>query len=126
MPRTATEVKALSLWRKLLQLVVRGANTVCHLHLDEGDAESKVGHVAEDERGREESANGNDVLEPAVPGHLHAVNAVEQTRRAEHDACSDGRKCQMPCCEEDGAVIASSVSRFMLLRGSLWERTRGS
>ena len=38
-------------------------------HLNEGDAESQISHVAEDETGAEEGANGQDGSEPAVPGH---------------------------------------------------------
>lgn len=47
-------------------------------HLDEADAEGEVGHVAENEGAREESTDGEDVLDPSLIGHLYVGKTVEE------------------------------------------------
>lgn len=73
-------------------------------HLDVGDAEVEVGVVAEDERGGEEGADGENIAHPAVAGHFNAVEAVEEVGVAGKEAGADGGKGHMEGGEEDGVL----------------------
>ncbi len=71
-------------------------------HLDERDAEGEVGVVGEDERAREERADGEDGLHPPVAAHLNVLGAIDKGGGALQHTRRDGREKQVPGGEEDG------------------------
>ena len=86
---------------KLIFAVVVGA----HLeHLDEGDTEVQVCLVTADQTQTEEETNWHDRTEVHLASHGHLLSRVEDGGEAGEDLGHDGRKYQMPCCQENGKV----------------------
>ena len=70
-------------------------------HLNEGDGEVEVGEVTANERQREEDTNGNNgsKVDSAVHGDL--LPRIQDCGETSEDLGADGRKTEMPCCEEN-------------------------
>lgn len=71
-------------------------------HLDEADTEGKVSHVAEDERAGEESTDGEDVLNPALVGHLNVGKTVEEMGVSGQETGTDSSESHVESSKEDG------------------------
>lgn len=73
-------------------------------HLDKGDTQVQVCLVTADQAHAEEDADGDDGSQVYASGHGHLFPRVEDGGEAGEDLGHDGRKDQMPCCQEDGKV----------------------
>ena len=74
-------------------------------HLDESHTQVQVCLVTADQTHTEEDADGDNGSQVYAPGHGHLLSRVEDGGEAREELRHDGRKDQMPCCEEDGVVL---------------------
>jgi hypothetical protein len=70
-------------------------------HLDEGDGQVDVGHVAEHETQTEEDADGDNGAEIDASSHGHLLPRVQHGCEAGQQLGHDGGEDQMPCCESN-------------------------
>ena len=75
-------------------------------HLDKGDTEVEVGLVTADQAQTEEETDGDNGAEVDASVHGHLLARVEDGGEAGQDLRHDGRKDEVPCCQEDGEVCA--------------------
>lgn len=67
-------------------------------HLDKGDAEVEVDHVAADETAAEEEADRDDGAQVKAARHLDVLAAIQEGGRPSENLGGDGCKDEMPTC----------------------------
>lgn len=78
-------------------------------HLDEGDAEVEVHHVAADETAAEEKADGDDGAQVEAARHLDVLAAIEEGGCPGENLGGDGREDEMPTCQDSSCEVSWSV-----------------
>lgn len=103
--KTATGVVAYTGRKQLvLELAVacKFAENTYLQHLDEGNAQVQICHVTADQTQTEHQTNGDNCAEVDTARHLDRLAAVENGGEAGQKLGHDGRKGQVPCCQNDG------------------------
>ena len=70
-------------------------------HLDEGNTQIQISHITADQTQTEEKTDRNNSTKVDTASHLHGLPSIEQSGGARQKPGHEGRKCQMPCCEDD-------------------------
>jgi hypothetical protein len=67
-------------------------------HLDEGDAQIEIDHVAAHQAGAVQQADGHNGAQVGAPRHLDVLAAVEELGRPRQDLGRDGSEDEVPTC----------------------------
>lgn len=70
-------------------------------HLDESNTQIQISNITADQTQTEEKTDRNNSTKVDTASHLHGFPSIEQSGGARQKLGHEGRKCQMPCCEND-------------------------
>lgn len=78
-------------------------------HLDEGDRKVEICEVTANERQREHDTDWDDGAQVHSAGHGDLLSRIQHSCESGETLGHDGRKGQMPCCEDDWVVELGGV-----------------